>query len=445
MTSDQVLTVGFVGMMWFVASKGWEMKKAGRIHAAGIPYLYLLTFILSFITLVLFLKALNLNSAGEFVIGAVAVLFSLLYLVRLLRFIGWGSVLRGVLVLSAIGLIGNYFYKQQPPSNQQLASLNQQPRPPNHQPAPPIVGDLQAGFHAFDTGDYITALEKLKPLAEQGNSIAQVDVGLIYYEARGVAQDYFEASKWFLRAADQGEGMAQLRLGFMYGAGQGVTQDFVQSYMRFTLCTTVPKVQDNCVKNKDLLSRRMMPAQIAEGERLAREWDLQSHLRRRDFRAHVAEMLALPTQTMMKGSASLPIASYTLDTSMVSIVGLSEFSESEYGLITRMFEDEKVYNAPGVDFVNRHWPVVIGIVGGRIYKIVLYFSSEDKNADIDALTEVLQFCQQRLGKPSEQQDTMFTWDMPDGNVTLSLGAALQTYQVNLVETSSTARTFPQRQ
>jgi hypothetical protein len=116
-TSDQALTVGFLGLSWFAALKGWQMKKEGRIAAGGEPYWYLLTASLSLITLVLFLKALNLNSAGEFVIGAVVVVSTLLYFVRLLRFIGWGSVLRGALVLSAIGLIGNYFYKQQPTSN----------------------------------------------------------------------------------------------------------------------------------------------------------------------------------------------------------------------------------------------------------------------------------------------------------------------------------------
>jgi hypothetical protein len=275
-TSDQVLTVGFVGMMWFVALKGWEMKKAGRIHATGLPYLYLLTFILSFITVVLFLKALNLNSAGEFVIAAVAVLFSLLYLVRILRFIGWGSVLRGVLVLSAIGVIGNYFFKQQPAANQSSALPDQQlPSPPNRKSPPPATVDLQTGVHAFDSGDYPTALTKLTPLAESGEPMAQVLLGLMYYESKGVSQDYAEALKWYLRAADQGEPMAQLGLGFMYGTGQGVRQDLVQAYMRLTLCLNDPQVGANCTKNRDLAASQMTQMQIAEAQELARGWKPQ--------------------------------------------------------------------------------------------------------------------------------------------------------------------------
>ena len=112
--------------------------------------------------------------------------------------------------------------------------------------------DLQTGLHAFDSGGYSTALAQLKPLAESGQPLAQVLLGLMYYESKGVSQDYGEAFKWYLRAADQGEPVAQLGLGFMYGAGQGVQQDLVQAYMRLTLCLNDSQVGANCTKNRDL-------------------------------------------------------------------------------------------------------------------------------------------------------------------------------------------------
>jgi hypothetical protein len=34
-----------------------------------------------------------------------------------------------------------------------------------------------------------------------------------------------------------------------------------------------------------------------------------------------------------------------------------------------------------------------------VYKIALYFESESKNTVIDVSTDVMQYCQQRLGKP----------------------------------------------
>src|SRR2546422_10595091 len=102
---DQLYFIGFMGLFWFVVCRGWQMNKAGRIDDAGRSYLYWLTGIVSLVSLVWFLKALKLNVAGEFLIGSVAVAYVLSYVVRLLRFFGWGSVQRGVLVVAVIGLI----------------------------------------------------------------------------------------------------------------------------------------------------------------------------------------------------------------------------------------------------------------------------------------------------------------------------------------------------
>ena len=132
--------------------------------------------------------------------------------------------------------------------------------------------DLQSGVNAFDRGDYTSALKELKPFSRKGDSLAQVMLGLMYYQAKGVTQDYHEALRLFLLAADQGEGMAQLSIGFMYSGGQGVDRNFAQSYMRFTLCAATPEVRDNCIKNRELVKGQMTSAQIAEGERLIAAW-----------------------------------------------------------------------------------------------------------------------------------------------------------------------------
>lgn len=132
--------------------------------------------------------------------------------------------------------------------------------------------DLRTGVDAYDKGDFATALRELKPLADKGNSLAQVTLGLMYYEGKGVAQDYKEALKLYLSAADQGKAMAQLSLGFMYAAGQGVREDFVQAYMRFSLCVADPLVGTNCSKNREIVARKMTKSQITEADRLAKLW-----------------------------------------------------------------------------------------------------------------------------------------------------------------------------
>ena len=48
--------------------------------------------------------------------------------------------------------------------------------------------------------------------------------------AAGVPQDYEEAVRWYLRAAEQGDVEAQVNIGIMYFEGRGVVQDYVQAH-----------------------------------------------------------------------------------------------------------------------------------------------------------------------------------------------------------------------
>ena len=54
---------------------------------------------------------------------------------------------------------------------------------------------------------------------------AQVLLGGMYGNGRGVPQDEVEAVRWFRLAAEQGNAEAQLYLGVMYSNGRGVPQD----------------------------------------------------------------------------------------------------------------------------------------------------------------------------------------------------------------------------
>jgi TPR repeat protein len=48
--------------------------------------------------------------------------------------------------------------------------------------------DFDDGFAAYNRGDYATALEEWRPLAEQGDAFAQYNLGLLYYEGEGVSR-----------------------------------------------------------------------------------------------------------------------------------------------------------------------------------------------------------------------------------------------------------------
>jgi hypothetical protein len=63
----------------------------------------------------------------------------------------------------------------------------------------------------------------------------------------------------------------------MYAKGQGVPKDHVLSHMWFNLAASrfhasEGRERELAVKSRNLVASKMTPAQIAEAERLAREW-----------------------------------------------------------------------------------------------------------------------------------------------------------------------------
>src|ERR1019366_1438617 len=81
---------------------------------------------------------------------------------------------------------------------------------------------LQAAQAEDAQHDYATELKLLRPLAEQGNALAQTRLGYRYSEGKGVPKDDAEAVRWYRKAADQGNASAQYYLGRMYDTGRGV-------------------------------------------------------------------------------------------------------------------------------------------------------------------------------------------------------------------------------
>jgi uncharacterized protein len=82
-----------------------------------------------------------------------------------------------------------------------------------------------------------------QPLAEQGDPDAQAGLGNLYLGGYGVARDEAAAMTWF-------------RKWFAVVAARGA-----DSYAR-----------TNAVKGRDATAMKMTPAQVAEAERLVREW-----------------------------------------------------------------------------------------------------------------------------------------------------------------------------
>ncbi|GHT42081.1 hypothetical protein FACS189443_4690 [Planctomycetales bacterium] len=75
--------------------------------------------------------------------------------------------------------------------------------------------------------------DELRKLADKGDAKAQCNLGVAYYQGKGVAKDYAEAVKWFRKAAEQGDAQAQYNLGVMYGKGEGVAKDYAEAVKWF--------------------------------------------------------------------------------------------------------------------------------------------------------------------------------------------------------------------
>ena len=128
--------------------------------------------------------------------------------------------------------------------------------------------DSAAGYKR---GEYATALREWRPLAWQGYAGVQTALAVLYRYGQGVPQDYAEAVKWYRMATEQGNVDAQFDLGFMYGKGRGVPQDYVQAHLWFNLAAA-QAYGEQASRNRDIIADKMTPAQIAEAQRLARDW-----------------------------------------------------------------------------------------------------------------------------------------------------------------------------
>jgi TPR repeat protein len=85
-----------------------------------------------------------------------------------------------------------------------------------------------------------------------------------------------QAAKWYRLSAEQGDRDAQFRLGLMYLESKGVPQDYVQAHFWLNLAVSQAsaswKKRDVAVALREHAASKMTPAQVAEAQKLAREW-----------------------------------------------------------------------------------------------------------------------------------------------------------------------------
>jgi len=99
------------------------------------------------------------------------------------------------------------------------------------------AGDADAMFNIgclYANGEGVAqddqqAMTWYRKAAALGNADAMYNIGVSYNDGNGVAQDYQEAMVWYLKAADAGNLGVMNNVGLLYANGQGVAQDYGQA------------------------------------------------------------------------------------------------------------------------------------------------------------------------------------------------------------------------
>ena len=120
--------------------------------------------------------------------------------------------------------------------------------------------------------NFALAMKWHRLAAGQGDAAAQITLAEIYDIGRGVPQNFWQSVKWYQLAAEQGAAVAQRSLGVIFQEGRGVPKDYIQAYKWFSLANAAGDL--NAAKKRDLIDQRMTREQVAQAQKLAREWML---------------------------------------------------------------------------------------------------------------------------------------------------------------------------
>ncbi len=115
----------------------------------------------------------------------------------------------------------------------------------------------------------VRALSFFRMAADQGHPDAQFEVGQMYAQGLGTAQQFEAAAEWYLLAAKQGHAKAQFHLGFLYAHGQGVEQDYAKAYQWY--CISEQCGYALAKKNVAFIGKKLDP-----GEREMAKWRAES-------------------------------------------------------------------------------------------------------------------------------------------------------------------------
>jgi TPR repeat protein len=139
------------------------------------------------------------------------------------------------------------------------------------------ASDEQAIYDApkVKGSDFAQAIFWFRRAADKSNASAEFSLGDMYEEGKGVPQDFTEAAFWYRKAAEQGHATAQFSIGVAYYNGQGVPQDYAEAYFWLDLAAmgnAASFLQANIEKTRDEAAANLTKTVLLQTQERARKW-----------------------------------------------------------------------------------------------------------------------------------------------------------------------------
>lgn len=140
------------------------------------------------------------------------------------------------------------------------------------------LGDLYRHNRGGGTNPDREAAKWYQMAADQGDANAEYLIGTFYEHGTGVAKDAAQASRWYRAAAEQGHGGGLFGLGMLHARGEGVSASPLMAY-KLLLLAAARNDRDPSVegafwakeRSKEV-ARQLSGAQLAEADELVATW-----------------------------------------------------------------------------------------------------------------------------------------------------------------------------
>lgn len=107
----------------------------------------------------------------------------------------------------------------------------------------PAKADIRFGIELYEAGNFAAAFDEFSPLAEAGDPHIQNFLGFMLYHGEGVQKDPVRAHDLFHEAAEKGVVDAMRNLGILHSKGaKGVPQNFTEASLWFLRANAARKM-----------------------------------------------------------------------------------------------------------------------------------------------------------------------------------------------------------